>query len=458
VIPGPALPKRALPGTRFSLDRAILHLAIPAVVENLLQTVIFFSDTLMVGWLKEPAALAAVGLAGTLMYLLMTLFSALSISATALVARAWGAGDPETARRTGAQSIVLTVLFAAVATTLGVPLAGSYLRLIGGEPQVVAEGTRYIQIIMAASIFSFPMLTANGIMRGTGDTQTPMWNTLVMNTWNIVVSLLLVFGIGFFPALGLAGAAWGTATARTLGGLLAMAALMGRRTFLHLTWQDFFRWDREIARRILRLAIPSALEGSVAQCGHLLFTRMVASLGTIALAAHQIALRVESLSYMPASGLAIAATTLVGQSLGSRQPERADAALRRTLLYSFLFNGAVGLLFVFYSPQIVRIFGSTPGVLALASTVLAISAVELPGLGMQMIVAGGFRGAGDTRTPLYVTLVGVLVFRLALVYLLAIHLGWGLAGVWWGAALDWTGRATLLWLFFRRGTWKQVVI
>jgi putative MATE family efflux protein len=457
-LPNPALPNPAVPAPKLALDRAILSLALPAVVENLLLTVVFFSDTLMVGWLRNPAALAAVGLAGTLMYLLITLFNALAISATALVARAWGEGDLETAQRAGAQSMVLTFLLASVVSVLGVLLAGDYLRLIGGEPEVIQVGTRYIQIVLAASMLSFPMQTANGIMRATGDTRTPMWNTLAMNVWNVVVSFLLVFGVGPFPALGLAGAAWGTATARSLGGLLALQALLGRRTRLELRWQDFRQWNPGIAQRIVHLAVPSAVEGSIAQAGHLLFMRMVASLGTTALAAHQIALRVESLSYMPAAGLAIAATTLVGQSLGARQPDRAEAALRRTLLYSFLFNGTVGLVFILFAPQIVGIFGSTPDVLALSALVLAISAVELPGLGMQMIVAGGFRGAGDTRTPLYVTLAGVLVFRLALVYLLAIHLGWGLPGVWWGAALDWTGRALLLWLFFRRGTWKQIVI
>lgn len=441
-----------------SLDRSILKLALPAVVENLLQTVVFFSDTLMIGWLKDPAALAAVGLAGTLMYLLTTLFGALAVAATALVAQAWGADRRADAGRVGAQAILLSLLFSAGITLLLIPAIPGYLRLMGGDPQVVAQGTGYLQVVLGASVFSFPMMVANGVMRGAGDTRTPMWNTLVMNSWNILASYLLIFGPGPLPGLALLGAGIGTATARTLGGFLAVGALLTGRTFLHLDWRQLGRWQQAISRRILALALPSAVEAGVAQFGFLLFTRMVASLGTLALAAHQIALRVESLSYMPSWGLAVAATTLVGQALGAGDPGLARKALRRTLLFGLIFNGLLGLVFLLFARPIVQIFGSTQDVLSLAALALTIAAAELPGLGFEMIIAGGMRGAGDTRTPLLVTLVGVLLFRLSLVYLLAIVLKWGLAGVWWGTAMDWTGRSLLLWWLFRRQAWQRAPV
>ncbi|MEZ4638103.1 MAG: MATE family efflux transporter [Caldilineaceae bacterium] len=198
--------------------------------------------------------------------------------------------------------------------------------------------------------------------------------------------------------------------------------------------------------------------GSVAQSGYLLFTRMVASLGTATLAAHQIALRVESLSYMPSFGLAVAATTLVGQSLGAQNPQLAEAAVKRTMIFSVVFNGLLGAVFVFFARPIVSIFGSTTEVLALSALAITIAAAELPGIGIEMILAGGLRGAGDTRTPMIVTLIGVLLFRLSVVYLLAIQLGWGLAGVWWGTAIDWSMRALLLWVFFVRGHWKTIKV
>jgi putative MATE family efflux protein len=439
-----------------SLNRTILQLALPAVVENLLQTLVFFADTVMVGWLRNPAALAAVGLGGTLFYLLMTLFGAVAVSATALVARAWGAGNRERAAQVGGQAIMLTLILAGVGTALLYPFATGYVRLMGGEPEVVELGSRYARIILLSSLFNYPMMVANGIMRGAGDTRTPMWNTLMMNICNIIVSYLLIFGVAGLPALGIDGAAWGTTAARAVGGVLAVGALLGGRTVIRLDWRSFFQWNGRIVKRILELAIPTAVEGSVAQSGYLIFTRMVASLGTATLAAHQIALRVESLSYMPSLGLAVAATTLVGQALGAENHRLAEASIKRTLLFSLIFNGLLGVIFVIFARPIVSIFGATPDVLALAALALMIAAAELPALGIDMILAGGLRGAGDTRTPMIVTLVGVLLFRLSLVYLLAIQWGWGLAGVWWGTAIDWTIRALMLWIFFLRGRWKTI--
>jgi len=440
----------------FSLNRTILTLALPAVAENLLQTAVFFADTVMIGWIRDPAALAAVGLAGTLFYLLMTLFGALGVSATALVARAWGAGDRTRAQTVAAQALLVCAVFSLVGTLLLLPTAPGYLRAMGGDVDVTRLGTQYIRIVLWSSIFNFPMMVANGVMRGAGDTRTPMWNTLVMNSWNIVVSYVLIFGALGFPAMGLMGAALGTTTARAVGGILAVGALLGGRTPLRIPWRAFFQWKGQVVRRILQLAIPTAIEGSIAQSGFILFTRMVASLGTATLAAHQIALRVESLSYMPAWGLAAAATTIVGQALGAGKMELVEASIRRTILFSIAFNTLLGLSFILFSRSIVSIFGSTPDVLDLAALAVAISAAELLGIGIEMVLVGGMRGAGDTRTPMYVTIVGVLLFRLPVVYLLAITLGWGLAGVWWGTAIDWTGRTILLWFLFRRGRWKTL--
>ncbi len=445
----------AAPEARTSLNRTILRLAMPAVVENLLQTVVFFADTLMIGWLRDPTALAAAGLAGTLLYLLHTLFNALAVSGAALVAQAWGARRPERAREFGGQALLLSGLLSLATMAVFLPLAPTYLRWMGAEPDVVAAGSRYIRIILAASLLGWPMQVANGIMRGAGDTRTPMWNTLAMNAWNIAANGVLIFGLGGFPALGLDGAAWGSMTARSLGGILALRALLRGHTRLSLPWRAVACWRPPILRTLVHLAIPTGIEGAVAQSGYLVFTRLVASLGTVSLAAHQIALRVESLSYMPSWGLAVAATTLVGQALGARDPDLAERALRRTLLFSLAFNGLLSLGFLAFARPLVSLFGSTPEVLALAAMALAIAAAEMPALGLEMILAGGLRGAGDTRSPMVVTLVGVLFLRIAVVYLLAIQMGWGLAGVWWGTAIDWNARALLMWILFRRGRWRE---
>jgi putative MATE family efflux protein len=197
-------------------------------------------------------------------------------------------------------------------------------------------------------------------------------------------------------------------------------------------------------------------EQVVLRSGSLLFQRTIAALGTVALAAHRIAVNVESLSFMPGWGLSVAISTLVGQSLGARRPELAEASVRRGLLISGLLMSGVGVLFVLFGRSIASVFGSTPEVLDLAGVAVQIAALEQPTLAVQFVLAGSLRGAGDTRSPLYVSLVGVTLFRVPVVYLLAITLGWGLAGVWFGTVLDWAARAMTSYFLYRRGAWKRV--
>ncbi len=451
-------PRPRLQLGREALTGTILRLAIPAVVENLLVTAVFFADTLLIGWLHDDVALAAVGLGGTVMFVANGLFEALAVSATALVARAWGEGDYARAERVAAQALLLTFALSAVAMALLMPLVEGFLALLGAAPAVVPAGGVYLRLVLSTSLLSFPLMVANGIMRGAGDTRTPMWLTLIMNVWNVGVAAVLVFGLGPVPALGLAGAGWAAGTARALGGLLALLALFAGRTALRVRPAGLLRWDLPLIGRILRVALPNLGETAISRTGYTLFMSIVAGLGTVTLAAHQLALRVESLSFMPGWGLSVAAATLVGQALGARNEEAAKTGMRRTLLLTAALTGVIATAFALFGQQIVTIFGSTPEVLDLAGVAVRIAAAEVLFLSGQMVLAGGLRGAGDTRSPMWVTLCGTVLLRLPVVYLFAVVLGWGLAGVWWGTAADWAGRTLLTWIIFRRGRWKTTQV
>ena len=442
--------------TLESTSRNITRLAVPAVAENLLVTLVFIVDTLIVARLKDPAALVAVSLGGLFLHVADQLLWAISMAASALVAHAWGARDYERARRVAGQSILIAVLFASLSTALLFPLSRELLKLMGASDRAVALGAAYMRTILVSSVLGFPLVVLNGAMRGAGDAQTPMLITLVMNVWNVVVATALVFGAGPLPALGLSGAALATASARMLGGLLALALLISGKRFLHIHRRDILRSDRKLMAHIIRLSLPTAAESIIIRMGFITFVRIVSSLGEVALAAHQIAVNVESLSFMPGHGLSVASTTLVGQSLGADKPELAEASIHTSLRFSFLVMGTIAVVFALFGPSLVAPFGSTAEVLKLAGRAVRIGSLEQLPIAALMVIGGSLRGAGDMRTPVYANLAGTLLFRVPFVYLFAIIFGWGLDGVWLATAVDWTARATLIYLLFRRGTWKRI--
>lgn len=444
--------------THEKLTSNIIKLALPAVGENLLQTMVIVVEGILVGWLRDADALAAVGLGGFFVFIINSLFMALSIGATALVARAWGARDYERARDVAGQALLMAFGTALLAMALVIPLADELFVLMGAEERVVALGSTYLRLVLSTALFGFPLLVLGGVMRGSGDTRTPMFITLIMNVWNVVVAYGLIFGPGPLPAWGVLGAGMAAASALMLGGCLALFVVLTGRTRIRVEPRRVLRWDREIMGTVFRLSLPAAAEMVVYRAGFVLFMRMVSSLGTASLAAHQIAVNVESVSYMPGFGLAVAATTLAGQALGARKEDLAEASIRRTMTFALAVMGSMALVFGLFGPQVVRVFGATPEVLALAGLAVRIAALEQLPIAVQMVLSGSLRGAGDTRTPMVVTVVGTLLFRVSAVYLLAITLHMGLAGVWLGTAVDWTGRAILLYLLFRRGTWKGIEV
>ena len=447
------------------LNRTVLKLSIPSVAESVLTTLVYLVDTVLIGWLNDPVALAAVGLSSTLMWAADGLFRAISVSVSAIVARFWGQRDFEAAREVAGQALILSVLAALALMALLIPVARLFLQVMGGEPKVVFRGTEYVRIILATSLISFPLSVANSIMRATGDTQKPMHIAGVMNVWNVISAYVLIFGLGPIPRLELRGAALSTSAARTLGGLIALSILFSSNregilaTPIRLRFRHLRRWNWGLIWRILRISLPNIGETIISRLGFVLFMRILSSLGTVALAAHQIALRVESLAFMPGWGLATATASLVGQALGAKKQDVAEQGIRRALLIG---NGAMALIgagFLVFGPAIVHVFGVRDAeLIGSAATLIRISALELFGLCSLMILAGSLRGAGDTRTPMIVTLAGTILFRVPTTYLFAIVLGGGLSGVWLATAVDWSMRALTMFALYMRGTWKTITV
>lgn len=442
--------------TEAAINKTILRLAGPAVLENLLSMAVFMADTLIVGRLNDASALAAVGISNSFINIAQQLFMALGVGALALVARAWGEGDVSKAQRFGAQSITLGVVMALLTMAVLMPLAEPFLRYVMRvqDEAVIVQGRAYSQIILATSFLALPAMTMNNIMRATGDTRTPMLITLVVNIVNIGLALVLVYGAGPIPAMRVQGAAIATAIARGLGGVLALVALSRRSARVQITLRSLWAWVWGDVLRIWRLAWPNMVEQAIQRVGFIIFVGMVASLGTAALAAHEIADAVESMAFMPAWGFAIAAASLVGQALGARQPRIAELVVKRTAVLSSAVMLVVVGVFVLFSRPLAGLFSGQPEVVDLAATAVLISALELHGLALYMLFGNVLRGAGDTRSPMIVSLIGVVFFRISAVWILVNGLGLGLAGVWLGTAIDWAGRASVMVVLYRTGRWK----
>jgi putative MATE family efflux protein len=438
--------------------RTILRLALPAMAEAVLMSLVLFVDTVLVGWLRDPAALGAVTLGGSFYFVLQGVFMALGVGGTALTARAWGAGRRDEAAAAAAQALSLGLMAGLAVTLPAALLAGPFLRVMGAEAAVVAVGTHYLHILLVSAPVGLALMVAFACIRASGDTVTPLRITLVYNGLNLVGDLVLIFGLGPVPALGVAGAAWATTGATFVAVALAARAMFGSTTALTFPARALLRWDGGRVRRILRVAVPTLVEVVVQRTGYLVFMGIVTSLGTAALAAHAVGLRVESLSFHPGWGFSVAAAALVGQAMGAGDGGRAERIAWRAAALGAAFMGGCGVVFLVAGPWLVLMFGATPEVTGQAGTLVRISAVAQPFMAVFFVLGGALRGAGDTRTPLVVTLVGTLPLRLGLTWLFAVHWGGGIAGVWWACNVDWLGRAALMVWFFRRGRWRRTTV
>ena len=436
---------------------SVFRLAWPVMVSNLLQTLTTTIDLLLVGSLgaTAPRAVAAVGLGGQFLFLFFSIMISVSAGTIALVARAIGAKDQSTADHVLKQSLLLGALLSVPLTVFGILFARPVLLSFGAEPAVVDLGTAYIQIVSLSVFFQFIAFLGNSALRGAGDTVTPLWIGGLVNVVNFLLAVNLIYGLVLVPRLEVAGAAIATSLSYVVGAAAVLGVLLRGRGRLRLRLSGDWL-DREMIRRIFRIGWPATLEQIMLQLAFILWVGMVVGFGTEILAAHQIGLRIQSFAFMPGFGFAIAATALVGQNLGARNPAAAERSGWEAAKLSVLVMVGIAVAIFAFAPTIARAFIADDVVVGWTVTFIRIHAVSIPAVGVFFAIDGALRGAGDTRFPLKTSLSGIYAVRLPLSFILGFILNFGIIGVWIPLVVEYWYRAVVISLHFRRGRWKSL--
>ena len=435
----------------------VLGLAWPVFVENLLQTGVGAVDTLMVSVLGT-AALAGVGTSVVLLFIVQSSIMAVVMGGSVLVAHAVGARDDGLLRRSAGQTLILGLILSVGLTVVGTVFAEQFVALLGPDDEVLRIGTEYMQVTMATSIGLVMMFVAGGILRGAGDTRTPMYAGVVMNVINVPLSVVLIFGVLGFPELGPVGSAWGAAAARVVGAAGLLIVLWRGSKGVSVAGRGHWKLEIGIVNRILRIGIPAMLEQLMMSLSMLVFTAMVISLGTPVYAAQRITFQILSFGWMPGFAFAVAATTLTGQALGAGQPGAAARATWLAARYATLFMMLFAASVFVFSESIAGIYTVDPEITALASEAMRVLALALPGFAVTFVLQGGLRGAGDARFPMWVTGLSSWVVRLPAAWYFGIHLEFGLAGMYWIFLAETLLRFTLTLWRYRLGKWKEIAV
>lgn len=440
-----------IPLDRPALRREVWRQAWPLVLQNLSRMVMFWVDTAFAGRLDE-ASQAAMGVAGPISYTVVSVLAALSVGTIATVSRAWGEGDPRRQEREAAASASLALILGVPLSLLGV-WALPALATLFPMPGATAPAQAFLRWEGAALLFICLDLSASGILRGAGRTAVSMAAAVAANALNIPLAWMLMFGKLGAPRLGLEGAGIATALALAFQSLVTFGYLWTSRSPIRLR----LRTGREELSRLVRVSVPAAVEPLVLHAGFLAYTKLVTLLGATAMAAHRVALAVESLTFMGGYGFVMAASGLVGQALGEGRPDKADAALRECGKLALAVMVPIGLVFLVAPGVLTRVFApDLPAVDALAASCLRVASLTQPFMALAMTLGGGLRGAGDTRSPVLTAVVGVWLVRIPLAWGLAFPAGLGLLGIWITMIVDWAARAAVLGAVYVKGRWKAI--
>ncbi|WP_368562337.1 MATE family efflux transporter [Pseudoxanthomonas sp. UTMC 1351] len=442
--------------TKIPMRRAVFLLAVPMVLELVLESTFAVVDIYFVGKLGS-SAVATVGLTESYLFLLYAIAMGLAMATTAVVARRIGEHKPEDAAITAMQAVYLALLVSVPFAAAGIFFAKDLLRLMGADPWTLEHGYRYMQWMLGGNAVIMLLFVINAIYRGAGDAAIAMRVLWVANGLNIVLDPILIFGFGPIPAMGIEGAAIATNIGRGAGVLMQLWILFRGGKHIRVVASQL-GWHGAILWNIVRTSLGGIGQMIVAMTSWILLMRILASIGSEAVAGATIAIRIMMFTLMPAWGMSNAAATLVGQNLGANQPDRAEASVWRIGWYNMVFTVAISVVFFFFHDSLIAIFTSDPRVIEIGGSWLQILSYSYFVYGWWMVAVQAFNGAGDTVTPTKINLVFFWLIQIPLSYALAITMGWQHSGVFWGVFVSETSVGLFtLWLF-SRGKWKTAQV
>lgn len=442
--------------TSGNLGRAIILLAVPMVLEMVMESVFAVCDIFFVARIGTDAV-ATVGLTESLLTLLYAVAIGLAMATTALVSRRTGEKKPEAAATAAVQAIWLGI---GVSALVGIPswiYAPKLLEFMGASATVIETGVPYTRILLGFNVVIVLLYLNNAIFRGVGDPAIAMRALWIANGINIVLDPCLIFGLGPFPELGVGGAAIATTIGRGTGVLFQFYMLYGGKGRISLR-QVAFKLKLPVMIRLVRVSLGGIGQFLIATASWVVLMRLVSPFGSAALAGYTIAIRIVIFALLPSWGLANAAATLVGQNLGAGRPDRAEKAVWLTGKYNMVFLGFVTVLFVATAGLVVRIFTDDPDTLLIAASSLRIMSYGYMFYAWGMVFTQAFNGAGDTKTPTWINLISFWMIQIPMAWWLSRSTGFGPQGVFWSIAIAESILTLIAAAMFRRGSWKSQVV
>ena len=438
--------------TQANLGHAIFILAVPMVLEMVMESVFAVVDIFFVSKLGAEAV-ATVGITESVMTIVYAIAMGLSVATTALVSRRIGEKRHKEAGVVAFQAILAGIIVSSVIAVPGVIFAKDFLLLMGATEEMAEEGYLFPAIMFGSNAVIMLLFIINAVFRSSGDAAISMRVIWFANLINIVLDPLLIFGIGPFPEMGLKGAAIATSIGRGLAVIYQFYLLFSGRFRIKLSWQSI-KLKSQVMLELFKISGGGIMQNLIATSSWVLLVRIIAELGADAIAGYTIAIRIILFSLLPAWGLSNAAATLVGQNLGAKQPDRAEKSVWITGYANMIFMGSVGIIMAIFPGFFIRLFITDASVVE--NGILALRTISYGFLfyALGMVLIQGFNGSGDTVTPTKMNFFIFWLFEIPLAYLLSIVLDWGLTGASIAIVTAESSLAIVAYLFFRKGKWK----
>ncbi|WP_074407057.1 MULTISPECIES: MATE family efflux transporter [Aquimarina] len=442
--------------TSGSIRRAVFMLSVPMVLEMMMESIFFLVDAYYVSSLGANA-IATVGLTESVLTLVYAIAIGLSMGVTAIVARRVGEKDISGASQTAIQSILLGIVIAIIISAIGIVFPKEILGLMGAEPDLIADGYGYTQVLLGGNVTIMLLFLINAVFRGAGDASVAMRVLIFSNLLNIILDPIFIFGFGPVPAFGVQGAAIATTIGRGSAVIFQLLILFYGWSKIKVAFKDIV-FRAEIMLNLVKVSLGGIGQFIIGTSSWVFLMRIMAEFGSEVLAGYTIAIRVLMFTLMPSWGMSNAAATLVGQNLGAAKPERAEQSVWKTGKYNAYFMAIVSIFYLLFAEAIIRIFSDEALIIEYGALSLRVIAAGYVFYAYGMVIIQSFNGAGDTKTPTVINFFCFWVFQLPFAYLAALVLDWGAMGVFLAITFAEVLIAVIGIIWFKKGKWKEVKV